>query len=138
MPLEYQKWITRNDLRANPDKLYVFGDNIERRGLGGQAKEMRGEPNAVGVVTKHKPSNSPDAFFRDKDLGWIVPMMTKDLTPVYKALLKGKTVVWPSDGIGSGLSQLPKYAPKLWEMLENTRRYFEEIEPNDGEPLNDH
>jgi hypothetical protein len=137
MPIEYQKWITREDLRANPDKLYVFGDNIQRRGLGGQAKEMRGEPNAVGVVTKHRPSNSPNAFFRDKDLDWIASIMTKDLLPVHEALLKGKTVVWPSDGIGSGLSQLPKYAPKIWEMLENTREYLETIDSDEKEPLNE-
>jgi hypothetical protein len=55
MTLIFQEWITRKDLRENPDKRYVFGDNVERRGYGGQAKEMRGEPNAIGVVTKWAP-----------------------------------------------------------------------------------
>lgn len=48
----HQKFIFREDLQANPDVYYLFGDNVERRGLGGQAKEMRGEPNAIGVATK--------------------------------------------------------------------------------------
>ena len=43
-----QTWITRDDLRANRDLIYVFGDNVERAGRRGLAREMRGEPNAHG------------------------------------------------------------------------------------------
>ena len=35
-------YIRREDVQANPNKIFVFGDNIMREGLGGQAKEMRG------------------------------------------------------------------------------------------------
>ena len=35
-----QKMIYRQDLGENTDILYVFGDNLERYGYGGQAKEM--------------------------------------------------------------------------------------------------
>ncbi|SDK47143.1 hypothetical protein [Bradyrhizobium ottawaense] len=64
MPVVFQNWITRNDLLDNRDKMYVFGDNVQRTGFAGQAKEMRGEPNAIGVVTKWAPSMQPTAFFR--------------------------------------------------------------------------
>jgi hypothetical protein len=63
MPVLRQKWITRDDLRANPNVLYLFGDNERREGLGGQAKEMRGEPNAIGVRTKASPSKHETAFW---------------------------------------------------------------------------
>lgn len=49
MPVVKQDQIMRRDLLDNQDKLYVFGDNMVRRGFGGQAREMRGEPNAVGI-----------------------------------------------------------------------------------------
>jgi hypothetical protein len=46
------KHITREMVRADPSTVFVFGDNMARNGLAGQAKEMRGEPNAIGVPTK--------------------------------------------------------------------------------------
>ena len=62
--------ITRLQVRAGYGlRYYVFGDNMERRGLGGQAGVMRGEPNAIGVPTKWSPSNRPDAYFTDEDWG---------------------------------------------------------------------
>jgi len=50
MPILYQDQIKRDDLRAHPDRIYLFGDNVARQGRGGQAKEMRGEPNALGIA----------------------------------------------------------------------------------------
>jgi hypothetical protein len=63
------KWkrIYREDLRNNPDFMFLFGDNLQRTGLGGQAKEMRGEFNAIGIATKKSPSLSDDAFFTDEE-----------------------------------------------------------------------
>ncbi|MHC2250058.1 DUF7831 domain-containing protein [Bradyrhizobium elkanii] len=111
MPIVRQKWITREDLNANPTKIYVFGDNVERRGYGGQAKEMRGEPNAIGVATKWKPSMAASAFFDDSIECQVIVM--RDLNDVQSALNAGKTVVVPEDGIGTGLSRLFATAPKL-------------------------
>ena len=48
--------------------VFVFGDNMERCGFGGQAAAMRGEPNAVGVPTKWAPGSAPADFFCDDDL----------------------------------------------------------------------
>jgi hypothetical protein len=45
----------RADIRAYPGVLVTFGDNLERLGLAGQAGAARGEPNAVGIPTKHGP-----------------------------------------------------------------------------------
>ena len=116
MPLKFQEWITRQDLRRNPDWRYVFGDNVERRGYGGQAKEMRDEPNAIGVVTKWSPSMSSRAFFDDtqecRDL------VLNDLMTVQYLLDCGRTVVVPTDGVGTGLSRLHTVAPELDRLLK--------------------
>lgn len=127
MPLIYRKWISRLDLRANPEILYVFGDNAARKGFGGQAEAMRGEPNAVGVVTKWRPAMTDDAFFNDEDYLEATHLILADLQPVYEHLCKEGTVVWPQDGIGTGLSQLPQRAPRIWELLEQARRELQEI-----------
>ena len=61
------KVITRDKIKENPDVLYLFGDNLLRKGLGGQAKEMRGEPNTLGIVSKKYPSNDISSFYTDED-----------------------------------------------------------------------
>ncbi len=112
MPIIYQKWIKRQDLRDNPERIYVFGDNMARKGLGGQAKEMRGEPNALGVATKWRPDMLESAFFSDSYPPCFEVVAT-DMAKVMTMLQAGRTVVIPKDGIGTGLSELPKRAPKL-------------------------
>jgi hypothetical protein len=111
MPITYQKFIRRQDLRNNRDRFYVFGDNMQRVGYGGQAREMRGEPNSIGVVTKWAPSNDSNAFFDDMPDAFA--QVGFDLARVDRILSEGKTVVVPEDGIGTGLAQLPRRAPKL-------------------------
>lgn len=127
MPLLYQKFIKREHLRANPQVLFVFGDNVLRKGMKGQAAEMRGEPNAIGVATKWEPNSEWNAYFHDGDYATIQRIIQQDLQRVHNALLEGKIVVWPADGIGTGLSQLPKKAPKAWALLEDYRLYFETL-----------
>lgn len=117
MPIRFQKWITRQDLRNNPEVYYVFGDNVMRKGLGGQAREMRGEPNAIGVVTKWNPTMNEDAFFIDRDYKKYGPMLSADVAHVKTLYNKGKTIVFPSDGLGTGLSMLPTKAPHCYWIL---------------------
>jgi len=38
--IEIWEHITRKDVRQNKDKIFLFGDNLIERGLGGQAKEI--------------------------------------------------------------------------------------------------
>lgn len=115
--IEYIDHYTREFIRANPEKLYVFGDNAERVGLGGQAGAARGEPNSIGIATKWKPSMTPDSFFRDGDLR-AMDVVHADLMKVKAALHEGRTVVVPSAGVGTGLSCMPEYAPKLLEYID--------------------
>jgi hypothetical protein len=120
MPVIYQKFIRRQDLRDNPDHVYVFGDNVRRIGRGpraGQAHEMRGEPNAIGVATKWEPSNRPNAFFSDTVI--CKKQVDHDLVAVQQALDRGKTVVVPEDGIGTGRARLPVVAPRLNAFINN-------------------
>jgi hypothetical protein len=113
----FQAWITRQDLRDNRDKTYIFGDNVQRSGFAGQAKEMRGEPNAIGVVTKWAPSMAARAFFDDTAACKI--LVERDLLKVQQAMDHGRTLVVPADGIGTGLSRLPQYAPNLDRFIKD-------------------
>lgn len=129
MPVIFQKWIYREDLQKNPSILYLFGDNNIRSGFGGQAKEMRGEPNAIGIRTKWLPNNDSEAFFSDSQLGLVKEMLDSDLERAYLHAYDDGVIVIPLDGLGTGLSRLPELAPEinkyLCEKIENlckTRR----------------
>ncbi|RZK42741.1 MAG: hypothetical protein EOO57_00740 [Hymenobacter sp.] len=113
-----QKMIYRQDLQQNPDKIYLFGDNEERRGLGGQAIQMRGEPNAVGVRTKRRPRLKESDFWTDETFDSNCRLIEEDLAPVRQHLAAGGTVIMPEDGIGTGLAQLAERAPKTYVYLQ--------------------
>jgi len=122
--IEYRNHITRAMLRAEPEKLFVFGDNIQREGYGGQAKEMRGEPNAVGIPTKIYPSMAEKAFFTDSNYDMFLLHTAKD----YLRLVGfAGVIVWPKGGIGTGLAQLEKRAPIIWDDIESLRLSLEKL-----------
>jgi hypothetical protein len=124
MIVEKQKWITRKDLRNNPHKAYLFGDNIKKRGYGGQAKEMRGEPNAIGIPTKLLPSKHKEAYFNDeKDFAYVTILIYNILQDLKNSDFQ--IVVIPEDGIGTGLARLDKTAPRIFEYLQ---KQLEELE----------
>lgn len=113
-----QAWIMRKDLTNNPDVYFLFGDNTVRKGLGGQAKEMRGEPNAIGIATKLTPTSGSNAFFSDKELEHNCRIIAKDFRRAFKLRSEGYLIVIPADGLGTGLSELPQRAPETNDFLE--------------------
>lgn len=114
----YAKRYTRSEIRANPDRLYVFGDNVSTLGKGGQAKECRGEPNTVGIPTKWHPMMDEASFFTDDALGKIKPRIQTEFRTLQRHLQEDKDVVWPADGVGTGLAQLPQRAPAVYAFIE--------------------
>ena len=120
MPLKFVKRYSRKDLQDNPQDIYVFGDNLHASGLGGQAAACRGEPNAFGIPTKMAPSNHPDAFLYDKYETRLDLLYRFLFNTLEQHIANGRTVVWPEDGIGTGLADLPNKAPRIHALI--TRR----------------
>ena len=114
------KIITRDKVKENPDVLYLFGDNAVRQGLGGQAKEMRGEPNAVGIVTKLYPNNRQDAFYCDDDFYMWLEVFSADIRSLAERINSGKYKAIVIPQIGVGLADLPNKAPRIWKYLKTT------------------
>lgn len=127
----FQKRIYRKDLRQNPSRLYVFGDNMNKVGFGGQAGEMRGEPNAIGVPTKWKPSMEHLSFFSDDDLDLVKPQIDYAFDVMFKHLEKCKSVVIPSDGLGTGLSMLQVHAPQILKYIDSKIEDLVEFSSNE-------
>lgn len=119
MTVLFQKRIYRDDLKDNPNTLYLFGDNLEGVGMGGQAREMRGELNAVGIPTKNKPTMEDDAFFTDDKAMDYFAIWAVKIEPVVLHLVKSGTVVIPKDGLGTGYSEMPERCPTAYMHLCN-------------------
>lgn len=116
MSVVFQKIIRKEDLGRNPQVLYVFSDNRARKGYIGQAHEMRGEKNGVGVAV----SNSEFSTYTDEP-GAVVRQckaIDKDMKRLFAHIQKGGVVVWPSDGIGCGTAELQKNSPMTFDHLQ--------------------
>lgn len=113
--IHYAKIITRRMVRAAPFTMFIFGDNAERTGLGGQAKEMRGEPNAYGIATKQSPAEcwTDATFTRNK---FIILEDIQKCVANFDAQLYDH-IIFPEDGIGTGLARLRESAPLTWSYL---------------------
>ena len=112
--------IKRAELRANPQLTYLYGDNSIHSGIGGMARECRGEPNAVGIPTKWRPAMTLDAFFRDTDglptsLVAVAPRALIE-SAILEAESRGLPIVVPV-GLGQGLAQMPHHCPMLYRWM---------------------
>jgi len=58
--------ITAEYLRANPQVVFVYGDNLVKRGKGGAAA-LRDEPNTYGFLTKKYPNRKPESYYTTEE-----------------------------------------------------------------------
>jgi len=117
--VERMQYITREYVRANRNKLFLFGDNLERRGFGGQAAAMRREPNAIGIPTKKSPSYRDDAFFSDDEFEQNKASIDAAFAEIMRAITDSiRVIVIPSDGLGTGRAQLERRAPRTFAHLQ--------------------
>lgn len=112
--------------RRHPNKFFLFGDNCERIGRGGQAI-IRGCGNAIGLVTKRSCSeymedgHSGDLLAVAMDMKMIEIMLKQGNTIVLPVFENGKTT------LGCGLADLPNRAPALYQLIDAwTQRLIKE------------
>lgn len=111
--IKQDEWYSRNMCKSNPDTLYVFGDNTAKEGCGGQA-QIRHEPNSIGIPTKRRPTMEDDAFFSDMPVQFL--KVEQAISEVLCVVLAGKytKIVFPSDGLGTGLAMLEAKSPVIF------------------------
>lgn len=116
MPIVRQKLIFIQDLVNNPDKLYVIGSNFNRKNFNLY--------NVIYISTKW----SDNVYFSDKDFDAIVDIIKKELAPVVRALINGKTVIIPNNNFSSLTSQLSSKSPKVFGFIKNFIKSLENSE----------
>ncbi|HHQ2717251.1 TPA: hypothetical protein ACSPMB_003141 [Pseudomonas aeruginosa] len=117
-------------LRSKPERIFVFGDNLLRKGTAGQAV-IRFEPNAFGVPTKRAPSMERSAFFSDRDDE--INAIAIALRQLYRIALTN-TVVFPAAGLGTGLARMAECSPEAYSFMCSILKEhfgFDQAEPED-------
>ena len=107
------------DTKKYQDYIFIFGDNDEGSGMGGQAC-IRYESNALGIPTKKKSSSAKNAYYNDEEFFLNVNNINKNIK---KILNKCKTsrfkgIFLPKDGLGTGLAKLDEKAPLTYKYLK--------------------
>lgn len=92
--------ITKDFLRQNPDCIFVFGDNLLRKGKGGAAI-LRDEPNTYGFITKKAPNNKKESFYTIEEYFFVFNVEFKKL--ITKIETENNKVFFISK-LGSGLA----------------------------------
>lgn len=113
MIIEYVKILSPQLVRAHPEKIWVFGDNLKAFGKGGQAI-IRDEPNAFGIPTKRYPSWDDWAFFSDQPDE--IEAVKESLRSLYK-IAQNKVIVFPEDGIGTGRAKMSEKSPVAYKAM---------------------
>ena len=115
-------------VRENPNKIYLFGDNIIGKGYKGQAV-IRDEGNAYGIPTKKLPSGTNESYFTDTELEQNKEVIDKAIARIPK----GQTIVLPSAGLGTGAAKLSEKAPKTFSYLNDKLKQLQTARSNEAE-----
>jgi hypothetical protein len=115
--------ITRREVRSNPDKTYVFEDDLLRMCWDRQARAMRGEPNAVGVPVRVSPISGGRLADTDRVRWRRVAIPALDY--LCQLVDVGRTVVLPSNPIGTSIANLERDAPSIWAELNESMCFLE-------------
>ncbi len=126
-----KNWYSEKMCRDNPQNIYIFGENQLQQGTnhkgGGQAI-IRNCENSFGFCTK----TSIAVYWNDRDYNFNVYQIEQDIKAL-KELSKNYTLVFPYNGLGTGLSALPQKAPKTFLYL--SKRLLEVFNFNNIENL---
>jgi len=101
--------INRRFLDNNPSCIFIFGDNLERRGTAGAAA-LRYHPQAYGFITKKSPSNLDRAFFKPDEY---LPVFKEELKKLCFFIERQPEKRFLVSAIGSGLANLFN----IWEKV---------------------
>lgn len=112
-----------NLVRNNPNKIFVFGDNDKRNGIGGQAV-IRNLSNSIGIRTKKEPLNNNESFYTDVDFDENCKKIIEDLIKIKIKSIEGNTIVFSKNGYGTGLASLKEKAPNTFNYLCDLLKSF--------------
>ena len=106
------------DIYGHESILYLFGDNVVRKGSRGQ-DVIRHAENSIGIITKRSPSESEDAYLMDSDLDLTSQLILSDILKARELLQNGTYdyISIPVGGLGTGAANLKERSPETFDFL---------------------
>ena len=98
--MDRTKFITEDDLDRNPDWIFVFGDNLERKGYGGAAK-LRNHPQTYGFITKKYPGSRITDYYTPVEY---IPVFEQELTKLVAMIEENPDKMFIVSRLGSNLA----------------------------------
>jgi hypothetical protein len=93
--------------------VYLFGDNLAKKGTGGQAAiRYAVTKNVIGIPTKKSPTMKEDAFFNNSDEDYEIAV--KAIDKAFESIPRDRPVLIPASGIGTGLANLRERSPRIF------------------------
>jgi len=116
--------VTELFLNKEPDRFFVFGDNVLHKGTGGAAS-LRHHPRAIGFITKKFPNNKPDSFYNDSDYWEVFHIEMRKLK---KVLIANLNATFYISKLGAGLANRNSIFEKIIEPnLFDGLKYFKNV-----------
>jgi hypothetical protein len=116
--IETMDMFTKETVKNNPNKLFVFGDNMLKYGRGEQSI-IRDLPNTLGITIKRTPRTDKTAYFSDAN-----DEMDAMLNDILKLCMIKRCnvfthIVFPTKGIGTGGSCMKSKSPVLYKTMKH-------------------
>ena len=92
--------ITKEYLQNNTKHIFVYGDNLTRKGKGGAAI-FRDIPNTYGFLTKKYPNNLDASFYKPEEYESVFRM---ELRKLQRYIIDCPDTTWLISKLGSGLA----------------------------------
>ena len=92
--------VTKDYLDTHPDVVFVYGDNLLRKGLGGAAR-LRNHPCTYGFITKKSPNLDNKAYFTVSEYR---PVFERELKLLIHHITNHPEYTFLISKIGSGLA----------------------------------
>lgn len=127
-----KEYYTRKLVEENPQNLYIFGENEAQQGsirIGGGQAVIRGLENTFGFCTKESIMD----FWSDMNYANNINKIEEDIKSLKAKSAFYENIVFPANGLGTGLSQCPKKCPRTFLYL--SRRLLEVFGYNNIENL---
>jgi hypothetical protein len=123
MQIEKEIKITKEFLDSHPNVIFVFGDNLNRMGIGGAAM-LRNHNQSYGFITKKVPTNELSSFYKPKEYQEVFHQEVNKLKEFIKDNPKKLFLI---SKIGAGLADkffifetiIRKQLPKELEYFKN-------------------
>lgn len=120
----FPKFITEIFLRTHPECIFVFGDNLKRKGYGGAAV-VRDLKNTYGFITKKYPTNDLKSFYTQEEY---VNIFFEEVGKFLRYVNANRDKTFLVSKLGAGLAN----KHKIFEKIINP--YFKRLELTDQFP----